>query len=154
MFQKWAALRWMCKCQYEESNRAWWFERTAITCPKNLRLPIFMICIARPWSDLGGLRNWTNFVEPIQSYELLKSRWCDKIKPNQAWCKNRKFQKKFFVLFLIFHNCIISLGLWQFQRAQNDICSLSVNWVILSCWILEGAEFQPFWKKNGLKAKF
>ena len=80
------------RCQYEESNWAWWIARTAITCPKNLRLPNFSISIVRTSSNLGGMRKWTNFVEPVQSYEFLKARWCQKVKPNRAWCKKRKFQ--------------------------------------------------------------
>ena len=87
------------RCQYEESNWDWWIARTAITCPKNLTLPNFAISIVRPSSNIGGLRKWTNFVEPVQSYEFLKARWCQKVKPNRAWCKKRKISK--FLLFSV-----------------------------------------------------
>ena len=78
---------------------AWWIARTAITCPKNLRHPSFTICILRPWSNLGGLRKRTNFVEPIQRYELLKSRWCQNLSLIERGAKNEIFKIFGFFLF-------------------------------------------------------
>ena len=106
------------RCQYEESNWAWWIARTAISCPKNLRLPNFSISIVRPSSNLGGLRKWTNFVEPVQSYEFLKARWCQKVRPKRAWCKKRKFQNfcSFLSKFCFFN--IVS-QFWT-QKNSND----------------------------------
>ena len=98
------------RCQYEESNWAWWIARTAITCPKNLGLPNFSISIVRPSSNLGGLRKWTNLVEPVQSYEFLKARWCQKLSLIERGAKNENF--KIFVLFCL--NFIFSISYHNF----------------------------------------
>ena len=98
------------RCQYEESNWDWWIARTAITCPKNLRLPNFAISIVRPSSNLGGLRKWINFVEPVQSYEFLKARWCQKLSLIERGAKNENF--KIFVIFCL--NFIFSISYHNF----------------------------------------
>ena len=112
------------RCQYEESNWDWWIARTAITCQKNLRLPNFAISIVRPLSNLGGLRKWINFVEPVQSYEFLKARWCQKVKPNRAWCKKRKFQNFCYFLSKFYFFNIVS-QFWT-QNNSNELKTTSL----------------------------
>ena len=143
------------RCQYEESNWDWWIARTAITCPKNLTLPNFAISIVRPSSNLGGLRKWTNFVEPVQSYEFLKARWCQKVKPNRAWCKKRKFQN--FCSFLskfYFFNIVSQFWTQNYSNEPKTTSLASVFVEKSSVEILGGAEIRPFWKKIDLKANF
>ena len=87
------------RCQYEESNWAWWIARTAITCPKNLGLPNFSISIVRTLSNLGGLRKWTNFVERVQSLSSWKLGDAKKLSLIERDAKNENF--KIFVFFSV-----------------------------------------------------
>ena len=80
------------RCQYEESNWDWWIARTAITCPKNLRLPNFAISIVRPSSILG---DWEN--ESISSNQFkVMSSWklgdAKKLSLIERGAKNENFK--------------------------------------------------------------
>ena len=93
------------RCQYEVSNWAWWIARTAITCPKNLRLPNFSISIVRPLSNLGGWKNepiWSNQFKVMSSWKLGDAK---KLSLIERGAKNENF--KIFVLFCL--NFIFSI---------------------------------------------
>ena len=113
------------RCQYEESNWDWWIARTAITCPKKLKTSKFCYFYRKDHCQiLGDWENESISSNQFQSYEFLKARWCQKVKPNRAWCKKRKFQNFCYFLSKFYFFNIVS-QFWT-QNNSNELKTTSL----------------------------